>query len=164
MKMRWRSNITKLFSLLNCLIVWQQMKYCRSLNTFFLKRGSRSYWVDASLWPSGSCLCAGLVKGQQVRDIKPPNKDRNRTHMSIARRPRGSGQNHCAASDAKMRTINLLSHHRAYIMIHHSILPVLGLSQWTQNICIPFVQCWTNVEDVGPTLYKCYTNVLCLLR
>ena len=21
----------------------------------------------------------------------------------------------------------------------------------------------TNVEDVGPTLYKCYTNVLCLL-
>ena len=26
-----------------------------------------------------------------------------------------------------------------------------------------FVQCWTNGEDVGPTLYKCYTNVLCLL-
>ena len=26
-----------------------------------------------------------------------------------------------------------------------------------------FVQCWTNVEDVGPTLNKCYTNVLCLL-
>ena len=26
-----------------------------------------------------------------------------------------------------------------------------------------FMQCWTNVENVGPTLYKCYTNVLCLL-
>ena len=26
-----------------------------------------------------------------------------------------------------------------------------------------FVQCWTNVEDGGPALYKCYTNVLCLL-
>ena len=26
-----------------------------------------------------------------------------------------------------------------------------------------FVQCWTNVEDVGLTLYKCYANVLCLL-
>ena len=25
------------------------------------------------------------------------------------------------------------------------------------------MQCWTNVENVGPTLYKCYTNVLCLL-
>ena len=42
-----------------------------------------------------------------------------------------------------------------------------GLAQWrstqqTQNICIIFIQCWTNVEDVGPTLYKCYTNVLCL--
>ena len=23
--------------------------------------------------------------------------------------------------------------------------------------------CWTNVEDVGPTLFKCYTNVLSLL-
>ena len=31
------------------------------------------------------------------------------------------------------------------------------------NICIPFEQCWTNVEDVGPTLLKCYTNVLSLL-
>ena len=36
-------------------------------------------------------------------------------------------------------------------------------SQLALNICITFVQCWTNVEDVGPTLYKCYTNVLCLL-
>ena len=34
-------------------------------------------------------------------------------------------------------------------------------TQQTQNICITFIQCWTNVEDVGPTLYKCYTNVLC---
>ena len=36
-------------------------------------------------------------------------------------------------------------------------------SQWTQNICITFVQCWANVDDVGPTLYKCYSNVFCLL-
>ena len=32
-----------------------------------------------------------------------------------------------------------------------------------QNICITFIQRWTNVEDVGPTLYKCFTNVSCLL-
>ena len=25
-------------------------------------------------------------------------------------------------------------------------------SQQTQNICITHIQCWTNVEDVGPTL------------
>ena len=37
------------------------------------------------------------------------------------------------------------------------------VSQQTQNMCITFVQCWTNVEDDGPTLYKCYTHVLCLL-
>ena len=31
------------------------------------------------------------------------------------------------------------------------------------NICITFIQCRTNVFAVGPTLYKCYTNVLCFL-
>ena len=36
-------------------------------------------------------------------------------------------------------------------------------SQQTQNVFIIFIQCWTNVEDVGPTLYKCYKNVFCLL-
>ena len=28
---------------------------------------------------------------------------------------------------------------------------------------VTIVQCWTNVEDSGPTLYKCYANVLRLL-
>ena len=36
-------------------------------------------------------------------------------------------------------------------------------TQQTQNICITVVQRWPNVFDFGPTLYKCYTNVLCLL-
>ena len=36
-------------------------------------------------------------------------------------------------------------------------------TQQTQNICITFVQRRPNVSDVGPTLYKCYANVLCLL-
>ena len=36
-----------------------------------------------------------------------------------------------------------------------------GSTQQTQNICITFIQCRTNVEDVGPTykckmLYKCF--------
>ena len=33
-------------------------------------------------------------------------------------------------------------------------------AQQTQNICITFIQCWANVEDVGPTLYKCYANAV----
>ena len=33
----------------------------------------------------------------------------------------------------------------------------------TQNIRITFIQRRPNVFDVGPTLYKCYANVLCLL-
>ena len=40
---------------------------------------------------------------------------------------------------------------------------ITGLPQQTQNICITFVQRRANVVDVGPTLHKCYTNVLCLL-
>ena len=38
------------------------------------------------------------------------------------------------------------------------------ISQQIQNICIPFKQRRTNVFDVGPTLYKCYTDVLCWLE
>ena len=30
----------------------------------------------------------------------------------------------------------------------------------TYNICVTFIHCWTNVGDVGPSLYKCYKNVL----
>ena len=36
-------------------------------------------------------------------------------------------------------------------------------TQQKQSICITFVQCRANVEDVGLTLHKCFTNVLCLL-
>ena len=36
------------------------------------------------------------------------------------------------------------------------------ISQKIQNICLTFVQRRPNVFDVGPTLYKCHTNVLCL--
>ena len=36
----------------------------------------------------------------------------------------------------------------------------LGTAQQTQNIFITFVQGRPNGFDVGPTLYKCYTNVL----
>ena len=28
-------------------------------------------------------------------------------------------------------------------------------------MCITFIRCWANVEDVGSPLYKCYTYVLC---
>ena len=36
-------------------------------------------------------------------------------------------------------------------------------THYKQIICITFIQYWTNVDDVGPTLYECYANVLCLL-
>ena len=40
---------------------------------------------------------------------------------------------------------------------------LVAFIQQTQNICITFVQRRPNVFDVGPTFYKCYTNVLCSL-
>ena len=39
----------------------------------------------------------------------------------------------------------------------------MTISQHTQTICITFVQRRPNIFDVGPTLYKCYTNASCLL-
>ena len=38
-----------------------------------------------------------------------------------------------------------------------------AVCQTQRTQIITFIQCWTNVEDVGSTLYKCYTNVLRLL-
>ena len=37
------------------------------------------------------------------------------------------------------------------------------ITEQTQTICITLVQRRPSVEDAGPTLYKCYKNVLCLL-
>ena len=39
----------------------------------------------------------------------------------------------------------------------------MATTQQAQNICKLFVQCWTNIKDVGPTLYKYFTNDLCFL-
>ena len=39
----------------------------------------------------------------------------------------------------------------------------LCIMQQRQNICITFIQRGRNVFDIGLTLCKCYTNVLCLL-
>ena len=40
---------------------------------------------------------------------------------------------------------------------------MIARTQQIHNICITFVQWRPNVPDVVPTLYKCNTNVLCLL-
>ena len=40
---------------------------------------------------------------------------------------------------------------------HHDTQP--SNTKYLYNICTM----WTNVNDVGPTLYKCYTHVWCLL-
>ena len=45
----------------------------------------------------------------------------------------------------------------------HTVNTPPNTAQQTHNIRITFVQGWTNVEDVRPALYKCYTNVLGLL-
>ena len=53
----------------------------------------------------------------------------------------------------------------AYRYRHHEVLTRIEWIQFpsNRNICITFVQRRSNVFDVGTTLYKCYTNVLCLL-
>ena len=60
------------------------------------------------------------------------------------------------------REIFVLCTHSSTAMIQGVCVPHTTPQQ-TQNICITFVQRRPNVFDVGPTLYKCYANVLCLL-
>ena len=40
---------------------------------------------------------------------------------------------------------------------------IANLNCISKKICIKFIQWWANVEYVGPSLNKCYTNVLSLL-
>ena len=63
----------------------------------------------------------------------------------------------------KIQHYNLITTHKQGLSWYLCMNGVKGHAQQTKNICITLIQCWTNVFDVGPTLYKCYTNVLCLL-
>ena len=47
--------------------------------------------------------------------------------------------------------------------MYDQLLILVLNAQQTQNIFITFKQRRPNVFDVGPTLYKCYTNVLSVL-
>ena len=67
---------------------------------------------------------------------------------------------HSVLNDGHDFLLTLQSVHPTLIKYDGSLL--LGSTQQTQHICITFIQCRPNVFDVGPTLYKCYTNVLCL--
>ena len=55
--------------------------------------------------------------------------------------------------------LSLLSAHTSRVLLFNKTRQ--PVHQQTQHICITFIQCRTNVFDVGPALYKCYTNVLC---
>ena len=55
----------------------------------------------------------------------------------------------------KITSETLVAYHLTYLM--YLAVP----TQQTQDLCITFVQRRPNVFDVGPALYKCYTNVLC---
>ena len=50
---------------------------------------------------------------------------------------------------------------RKYVEFSNKVCQTV--SKQTQNICITFKKSLINVEEVGSTLYKCYTNMLCLL-
>ena len=57
-----------------------------------------------------------------------------------------------------------LNQPRIFLIIKNTQVELFdSLSTYPVNICITFMQCWANVDNAGPTLYKCYTNVLCQL-
>ena len=71
----------------------------------------------------------------------------------------------CAFSEFYELEILVISEQRIYSAkvfltrpSNHAIFDPFGLlvmaSQQTQNICITFIQCWTNLEDVGRRYIK----------
>ena len=72
-----------------------------------------------------------------------------------------------AYSSICIHTANNLTSDSSIFVYMNSQLPPAPSSghptQQTQNIFITFIQRRPNVSDVGPTFYKCYKNVLCLL-
>ena len=85
-------------------------------------------------------------------DVGPPSATLGQPESSI-----GSISRVCW--DARVASVCFLSFRHVSMQVQTTH----WCSQQTQNICMTFVQCLTNVDDVGPTLYKCYANVLCLL-
>ena len=84
------------------------------------------------------------------------------------KKEKSSGLTVCTGTGSTSWFFNINHPHKQ--SVQEIVDSVLGLSflfiLWLINLPNKhnmFVQCWTNVEDVGPTLYKCYTNVLCLL-
>ena len=63
---------------------------------------------------------------------------------------------HCRTPPMENRPATLKAYMTLYLF---TCLKTSIISQRTQNNCITFVQRRPNVFDVGPTLYKCYTNV-----
>ena len=68
-------------------------------------------------------------------------------------------QGQCKIDCQQIRLITMKSSQTRWVCLNTNASP-----QLKQNICITFIQRRPNVFDVGPTLYKCYTNVLCLLE
>ena len=69
------------------------------------------------------------------------------------------GDNLITAHSKNKTSLPLALHGRILLYPALKVVYASMLSKKAQNICITCVQCWTNVEDVGSTLYKCYTNV-----
>ena len=107
------------------------------------------------------CRMTDTSWGDPARRVCDPRRN---IGVTLGHRLTTLAQRHADVSRLYLRDLTLQWYlYFTLLPWHHRPLRTPRLNQWTQNICIAFVHCWTNVEDVGPTLYKFYTNVLCLL-
>ena len=60
-------------------------------------------------------------------------------------------------------TVSDTCYHKPYHLSTSSSTFSAAILPSKHSICITFMQCWTNVKDVEPTLHKCCLYVLCLL-
>ena len=98
-------------------------------------------------------------------------KNRNKDRIKINHYSKKVRLSNTVKTNFQNKCIQFIIHVYLFLGVHLCKFRVLHnpcssqhlVTQQTQNICITFIQRRPNVFDVGPTLHKCYTNVLCLL-
>ena len=73
---------------------------------------------------------------------------------------KSSWQNSANEHQYVFKSREILNSNAERLLFDQPKLFLFSTTQQTQNICITFLQRWPKVFDVGPTLYKCYTNVV----
>ena len=119
-------------------------------------------WSNWSPWSSCSHQCGGTGIRDRSRYHNPPQKCKGSACHGSSHESQACNR-HCYQGVLSLGHCVCYPNYHGLCCQYYVRYYYCLSTQLTLNICITFVQYWTNVEDVEPTLYNCCTNVLRLL-